>query len=104
MGLNVLKDYVAGGAMNADLLLKDGIVITMDSKRRVLERGYIAVRSSKITAIGPGDPPMDLVADKVLDCSATIVLPGLVNVHDHLDQTLYRGMIDDMHPALLPIS
>ena len=72
------------------LLLRHAIVVvTMDEKRREIEDGAILVEGNVIQAVGRTSevPP---VADRVMDMTGKIVLPGLVNTHHHLFQTLTR--------------
>ena len=54
------------------ILIKDGIIAEIDSK----------IDESK--------------ADKIIDASGKILLPGLVNTHTHLSMTLFRGLADDL--------
>jgi len=74
------------------LLLKNAaLLVTMDEERRRIEGGGIFVRDSIIQAVGPtAELPRE--ADRVLDASGMIVLPGLVNTHHHLYQTLTRAL------------
>ncbi|MBN1284734.1 MAG: 8-oxoguanine deaminase [Anaerolineae bacterium] len=77
------------------LLLKNAqVLITMDDARREIENGAIFVRDHAIEAVGPtGELPA--AADEVIDASGWVVLPGLVNTHHHLYQTLTRGLAPD---------
>ena len=75
-------------AKNAQLL------ITMDDRRREIAGGGIFVRDNVIEAIGPGDTLPD-TADTVLDLSGHVVLPGLINTHHHLYQSLTRVIAQD---------
>ena len=77
----------------ADILIKDGHVITMDPKRRVFERGSVAIDGDKIVAVGKD---VKEKADTVVDARGKVVLPGLINCHTHLSMTLLRGVADDM--------
>lgn len=77
----------------ADILIKDGHVITMDQKRRVFERGSVAIEGDKIVAVGKD---VKEKADTVIDARGKVVLPGLINCHTHLSMTLLRGVADDM--------
>ncbi len=77
----------------ADILIKDGHVVTMDKKRRVLKRGSVAIDGDKITAVGED---VKEKADIVIDARGKVVLPGLINAHTHLSMTLLRGVADDM--------
>ncbi|HYM38715.1 MAG TPA: amidohydrolase family protein [Thermoplasmata archaeon] len=73
------------------LLLKNGLVVTQDSGRRIV-RGNVFVDGGRIAAIGETQDR----ADEVLDCSGCAVLPGLINLHQHAANTLLRGIADDM--------
>lgn len=73
------------------LLLKNGLVVTQDSTRRVVQ-GDVLVEGDRIVAIG--GPARD--ADEVLDCSGCAVVPGLINLHQHAANTLLRGLADDV--------
>jgi len=74
------------------LLLKNArLVVTMDGQRRKIPDGGILVRDNVIEAVGPTrDLPAE--ADRVLDASRMVVLPGLINTHHHLYQTLTRAL------------
>lgn len=81
------------GDVLADILIKDGYIITMDAQRRILERGSVAIKGDKITAVGKD---VQERADTVIDARGKAVLPGLINAHTHLSMTLLRGVADDM--------
>jgi cytosine/adenosine deaminase-related metal-dependent hydrolase len=65
----------------------------MDAARRVLD-GDIVVTDGRITGVGRR-PAADRTA-KVLDCHGLVVIPGLIQAHVHLCQTLFRGLADDL--------
>ena len=87
------------------LLIKGGTVLTQDAGARVFDPGYVLVRGDRIAAVGPGQPPADLLPGEtrgaagetvdVLDATDMAVIPGLVNAHTHLFQTFVRGLADD---------
>ena len=83
----------ARGDVLADILIKDGYIITMDAQRRILERGSVAIKGDKITAVSKD---VQERADTVIDARGKAVLPGLINAHTHLSMTLLRGVADDM--------
>lgn len=75
------------------LLLTDGTVITLDKGRRILKETTIAIQDGKIEEIG------DTAALKskyrgaeIVNAHGKIVLPGLIDTHVHLTQTLARGL------------
>lgn len=79
------------------MLLAGGTVVTMDPERTVLTDGAVLVDGVRIAAVGDR---RRLLADHpeatVVDCENRLVLPGLVNTHTHLFQTLLKGLGDDL--------
>ncbi len=75
------------------LEIRGGRVVTMDGDRRVLD-GAVCVEGGRIAAVGA--PPPGFVADEVIDAAGCFVLPGLVQAHTHVCQTLCRGGADDL--------
>ena len=74
------------------LLLKHAtLLITMDEKRRRIGQGGLLVRDNIIERVGPSSE-LPQEADRVIDASGMVVLPGLVNTHHHLYQTLTRAL------------
>ena len=74
------------------------ILITLNADRQQLADGAIFVRDNLIDYVGPtADLPLDRLAqaDRVLDARNLIILPGLVNTHHHLYQTLTRCIAVD---------
>lgn len=87
---------MTAGTKEADLLIRGGIVVTVDSQARVFEQGAVAVRGPDIVAVGPLDVVRAQVeAGAELDATGMAVLPGLVNAHTHLAMTIFRGLADD---------
>lgn len=72
------------------MLVKNALVlVTMDDARREIADGAIFVRDNVIEQVGrTADLPA--TADKVLDLAGHVVLPGLVNTHHHMFQSLTR--------------
>jgi len=78
------------------LLLKNiHTLATMDNQRRELSHASIYVRDKVIVAIGRLDEMPSLTADTVIDLSKHIVLPGLINTHHHMYQSLTRVLAQD---------
>jgi 8-oxoguanine deaminase len=74
------------------LLLKNArLLVTMDEQRRKIAGGGIFVRDNVIEAVGPTED-LPAEADRVIDASRMVVLPGLINTHHHLYQTLTRAL------------
>jgi 8-oxoguanine deaminase len=77
------------------------MLVTMDDERREIPDGAIFATDGLITQVGPTDE-LPAQADVVLDMSGQIVLPGLVNTHHHLDQTLTRNLPAAQNTNLFP--
>ena len=67
------------------------VLVTMDGERREIADGALLVRDGLIEQVGP-TAALPASADEVLDLSGHVVLPGLVNTHHHLFQTLTRAV------------
>jgi len=80
--------------MTVELLIKNGVVITMDADHRVIENCDVAVKGGRVVEIGKG---LEYEAEKVLDATGCVVCPGLINGHSHVYQSLIEGLGYDMH-------
>lgn len=78
-------------------VLAGGLVITMNAERDLLADASVCVVNDRIVEVGPTNAVLSRRADaEILDCHGKIVLPGMVNTHTHLFQTLLKGLGDDM--------
>ena len=74
------------------LLVKNAhVLVTMDDGRREIPGGGLFTRDGVVEQVGPSAELPD-TADRVIDASGLVVLPGLVNSHHHLYQTLTRAV------------
>lgn len=74
------------------LLLKNAdVLVTMDAARREIAGGGIFVRDGVIEAVGTADQ-LPSSADQVISLAGTVALPGLVNTHHHMYQSLTRAI------------
>ncbi|MBN4666500.1 8-oxoguanine deaminase [Pandoraea nosoerga] len=74
------------------LLVKNAdVLVTMDAGRREIARGGLYVEDNRIVAVGTSDT-LPATADEVLDLSGHVVIPGLVNTHHHMYQSLTRAI------------
>ncbi|HKY05562.1 MAG TPA: amidohydrolase family protein, partial [Blastocatellia bacterium] len=89
--------------MTRAIIIKGGSVITVDEQSRVLDADII-IRDGRIDRIRERDVPGDgretgelpLDSYDVIDASGCAVLPGFIQTHVHLCQTLMRGFADDL--------
>src|SRR5437870_8853041 len=78
--------------MTKSILIKGGAIVTMDRKDSIV-RGDLLIREGRIAAIGHN---INDDADEVIVAKGCAVLPGFVQTHLHLCQTLFRGAADDL--------
>src|SRR5215203_2740741 len=75
----------------SSVLIKTGTLVTMDSANSIV-RGDLLIRDERIVEIGGAGQ----TADTVIDAGDCAVIPGFVQTHIHLCQTLFRGAADDL--------
>jgi 5-methylthioadenosine/S-adenosylhomocysteine deaminase len=78
----------------ASLLLKNGYIITVNGNRDVIRNGWIRIEGNSIRGIGPMEslpsgPSQG--ADETIDLHGMIVIPGLINGHNHHWASLFKN-------------
>src|SRR5579862_5589283 len=72
-------------------------VVTMDSSRRVLENGAVAIAGGRIVDAGPREEiDRKYRSGQRLDQPDAIIAPGLISTHTHAAMSLFRGVADDL--------
>lgn len=78
------------------LRVAGGTLVTMDEQRRVLA-GDVVIAGDRIAdVVSAAAAPPPVTGEEVIDARGCLVLPGLVQAHTHLCQTLCRGAADDL--------
>jgi 8-oxoguanine deaminase len=78
--------------MAKTMLVKNAdVLVTMDAERCEIARGGLYIEDNRIVAVGSTEA-LPSAADEVLDLTGHIVLPGLINTHHHMYQTLTRAL------------
>jgi 5-methylthioadenosine/S-adenosylhomocysteine deaminase len=81
----------------ADFLIVNAMVVTMDYGYRVYDNGGIAIKDGAILAIGNTEEILSRFNGKeIIDGTKKLVLPGLINTHTHSPMTIFRGYADDL--------
>jgi 5-methylthioadenosine/S-adenosylhomocysteine deaminase len=75
----------------ASILIKNGSLVTMDPSNSIV-RGELLIVDGKIASVGDSGHS----ADVVIDATGCAVIPGFVQTHIHLCQTIFRGAADDL--------
>lgn len=79
------------------IIIKNGYVVTMDTQRRVFDPGYVKIRGKMISAVGPmSEAPRESGMEKIINAEGHIVIPGLINMHQHHWYNLFKGLGDGM--------
>lgn len=79
-------------AAESDILLYNGLLLTMNERDEMIERGQILIQNGEIIDIGKNLNVRGRVKKRI-DCRGKIVMPGLCNCHAHLEEIVERGMI-----------
>lgn len=78
--------------MSDAILIKGGTIVTMDREDSIV-RGDLLIRDGRLVEIGKD---IETEASEVIEAGGCAVLPGFVQTHLHLCQTLFRGAADDL--------
>lgn len=78
--------------MTKSILIRKGTIVTMDQQETIVS-GNLLLRDGRIVEIGA---EITEETDEVIDAHNCAVLPGFVQTHIHLCQTLFRGAADDL--------
>jgi 5-methylthioadenosine/S-adenosylhomocysteine deaminase len=81
----------------ADLLLTNGNLLTLSPGSEPIFQGALAIAEGRIAALGTkADVERLFGAAKTVDARGGLIMPGLVNAHNHAAMTCFRGMADDL--------
>ena len=83
-------------ARPSSTVIEDAIVVTMDPRRRVIEGGSILVEGDRIAEIRRPSGGRPEKAEVRISAKGMAVMPGLIDTHLHLAQSLLRGCADDL--------
>lgn len=74
-----------------DILIYNALIVTMNSEKRVIDRGYIAIRDGVIIDVGVGDGVNKYSSEVVINGKKSVVIPGLQCAHTHFYGLLLTG-------------
>jgi 5-methylthioadenosine/S-adenosylhomocysteine deaminase len=81
----------------AHILIIPKRIVTLDKQRRIFKNFYIEVKDDKITSIEKvSDEKIKSFKGEIIHAEDLTLIPGFVQTHVHLCQTLFRGMADDL--------
>ncbi len=77
---------------HATLIIKNGQVLTMDEHKQVINNGVVVINNDAIIAIGDQTLLSQYQATRIIDAQNGIVMPGMINTHNHLPMIAFRGL------------
>src|SRR6188768_1556249 len=86
-------DPVAARSSSPDTIIRNATIVTMNDRLDIVD-GDVRVRAGRIASIGGNIEASG--NERILDAAGGYLLPGFVQTHIHLCQTLFRGSADDM--------
>jgi 5-methylthioadenosine/S-adenosylhomocysteine deaminase len=82
---------------SADLILTNGVVLSMNATFDCFSPGAVAIRDDTILAVGPvTQVRQEFEAPEIVQCEGQAIIPGFINGHTHAPMTLLRGLADDL--------
>ena len=93
-------DQSPNARSDADLVIANAHVVTMNDRREIIEGGTVVIRDARIVAVGGPDVAARYAGRKVIDARGDIVMPGMINTHTHVAMTIFRGLGDDVPDRL----
>ncbi len=78
--------------MNQRLVLFAKYIVTMD-RPQPIEDGFVLIQDSRVLQVGKREDFYFVPSLRMLDLGETVLLPGLINAHCHLDFTAFKGKV-----------
>lgn len=80
----------------ADILIQDCTIVTMDGKQPIIEKGFLAIKDKQIMTVGrKPKASASIKAKETISGAGKVAIPGLINCHTHVAMALFRGLAED---------
>lgn len=80
-----------------DTLIGGETLVTMDDAGTIIQDGAVAVAGGEIVGVGPASEiAREFKAEETIDGSGRLLMPGLINAHVHMADSLFRGLVEDL--------
>lgn len=85
-------------------LITNGQILTMNADFDVIDNGCVVVRGTRIEQVSESCDRAKYPGAKMIDADGGIVMPGMINLHNHLSMVAFRGLaesgVKDVHDRL----
>ncbi|MCK5332371.1 amidohydrolase [Candidatus Parcubacteria bacterium] len=95
VGIFYFRYDIAKRDYNADILIKNATILTLNEHSEIIYNGWIVIQGEKIIEVGKGKH--DYKSKKIVDAKGKVVMPGLVNTHAHVAMAPFRGVDDGLN-------
>ena len=77
-------------------IIRVGTILTVNPHSEILSHAAIVVDRNRIVKIIPDSEAQSVHAEHIVDVRECVAIPGFIQTHIHLCQTLFRGLADDL--------
>jgi len=77
---------------SASIIIKNGTILTMNKNNKVISNGVVIIKDNKIISVGDKELLKVYSAKKIIDAENGIIMPGMINTHNHLPMIAFRGL------------
>ncbi len=98
--LSAFNNAEVKASKKVDLIVKNGIVLTMNGKKEILDNGVVVVKGNKIVEVGDKKILKKYSSKKIIDADGGIIMPGMINTHTHISMSVFRSLADDVPDRL----
>ena len=98
--LSATQAVSANTLVNADIIIKNGTVLTMNDNRDIIKEGVVVVKDNQILEVGSKEILDQYKAENTINANNGIVMPGMINTHTHVSMSVFRSLADDVPDRL----
>ena len=74
------------------IIIKNGTIVTVNTNMDIIKDGVIIIDGNKIIEVGSKNLLQKYSSDRIIDADTNIVMPGMINAHNHLAMVAFRGL------------
>ena len=84
--------------MKIDVLITDALIVTCDSNHSIVENGVLGITNGKLSLLAKAGEfnKQGLSIGKTISADGSLVMPGLINMHCHAADSLFRGLVENL--------